>query len=365
MLFKNAFVFTGDAFEALDVAAENGVITAVGALDGPGEDCTGRYLLPGLVDLHTHGCGGRDFDTAGPDQMREMEKTYARHGTAAVLATLMTGPEDAMRAAARRCGAACGGVIKGIYLEGPFLSPAKKGAHRADCLRSPDGAFFDELCALSGGKVRLITVDPCAEGALAFIRHAAKTCRVALGHTPADYETAQAGFAAGASQVTHLFNAMAPLHHREPGLAGAALAGDCFAELICDGIHLHPAVLKLSFAALGARAVVISDSMAACGLADGQYSLGGQEVTVRGRRATLSDGTLAGSVTFAFDGMRQLIRAGVPAAEAVRAATLTPAKAAGLEGVCGVIAPGRQADLLLCGGEWDLQAVWLAGEQLR
>lgn len=364
MRFKNAFVFTGNAFETLDVTVENGVVTAIGALDGPGEDCAGRYLLPGLVDLHTHGCGGRDFDTASSGQLREMEKTYARHGTTTVLATLMTAPKDAMREAARRCGAACGGVVKGIYLEGPFLSPAKRGAHRADCILPPDGAFFDELCALSGGNVRLITVDPCADGALDFIRRAAKVCRVALGHTPADYETAQAGFAAGASQITHLFNAMAPLRHREPGLAGATLAGDCFTELICDGVHLHPAVLKLSFAALGDRAVVISDSMAACGLADGAYTLGGQDVTVRGNRATLADGTLAGSVTFALEGVRQLIRAGVPAAQALRAATLTPAKAAGLDAVCGVIAPGRRADLLLCDGELNLQAVWLAGERI-
>ena len=362
MLFRNAFVFTGKTFSRMDVSVENGAVAAMGQLEGEGLDCSDRYLLPGLVDVHTHGCGGWDFDHADEAQLRQMERIYAAHGTTTVLATLMTHPQALMEQAAARCGAACGGVIKGLHLEGPFLSPEKKGAHREDCLLPPDADFFDRLNALSGGRVRLVVVDPAQKGAMDFIRHGARTCRVSLGHTPADYETALAAFAAGAGQVTHLYNAMSPLGHRQPNLVGAALTGDCFAELICDGIHVHPAVLRLSFAALGERAMVISDSMSACGLGDGSYSLGGQEVTVCGRRATLADGTLAGSVTFAWEGMRQLLSAGVPPEQAVASATCIPARAVGLSGLCGAIRVGRPADLALADGDFKLQHVWLAGQ---
>lgn len=364
MLFKNAFVFTGTAFETMDVLAENGVIAAMGALEGEGLDCGGKYLLPGLVDVHTHGCGGYDFDHADEEQLRHMERVYARHGTTAVLATLMTNPPRLMLEAARRCGKSCGGVIRGIHLEGPFLSPEKKGAHREEYLMEPDREFFLRLKEASGDKVRLVVVDPCAKGAMELIREASADVRVALGHTPADYRTALDAFACGASQVTHLFNAMNGLRHREPGLVGAALERAPYVELICDGVHVHPAVLKLSFAALGDRGLVISDSMAACGLEDGEYSLGGQAVTVRGRRATLADGTLAGSVTFAWDGMRQLIAAGVPREQATAAATRVPAEAVGLSGECGIIAVGRRADLVLADGDFQREAVWLGGERI-
>ncbi len=364
MLFKNAFVFTGNAFETLDVRVENGVIAALGALEGEGLDCTGKYLLPGLVDVHTHGCGGYDFDHADREQLRHMERVYAAHGTTTVLATLMTNPLQLMLEAARRCGEMCGGVIRGIHLEGPFLSPAKKGAHREEYLMPPSVEVFDRLLEASGGRVRLVVVDPCAAGAMDFIRAVAPRTRIAIGHTPADYETAKEAFAHGATQVTHLFNAMDGLHHRKPGLVGAALTEQCFAEVICDGIHVHPAVLRLSFAALGERGLVISDSMAACGLEDGEYSLGGQAVSVRGRRATLADGTLAGSVTFAWDGMRQLIQAGVPREQAAAAATRIPAASVGLSDVCGAIAPGRRANLVLADGDFRREAVWLEGERV-
>ena len=157
---------------------------------------------------------------------------------------------------------------------------------------------------------------------------------------------------------------MTGLHHRKPGLVGAALSGSCFAEVICDGIHIHPAVLKTAFAALDGRGLIISDSMAACGLSDGQYALGGQQVTVCGRRATLADGTIAGSVTFLWDGMARLHQAGVPLEQAVSAATAVPARAAGLETRCGSIAPGMPADLCLCTPELRLLQVWKGGRPI-
>ena len=361
MIFKNAAVFLENRFVTCDVAVEDSKIAAIGDDLGDGMDCTGLKLLPGLVDIHTHGCAGYDFDHATEVQLAEMSACYLRHGVTAVLATLMTNPRALLLDAAARCGNAKA-PIRGIYLEGPFFGPAKKGAHDAQHLSPIDGDFFSALDEAANGIIRIVAVDPCLEGAEDFIRAVSKTKRVTLAHTPAGYDDAQKGFAAGATQVTHLFNAMTGLAHREPGLVGAALAGDCFAEVICDGIHIHPAVLKTAFKALEGRGLVISDSMAACGLADGDYSLGGQAVTVRGPRATLADGTLAGSVTFAWDGMVNLIRAGIPAEQAVAAATSVPAKSAGLESTCGTIAVGRSADLVLCDDSWNIRQVYFAGE---
>ena len=361
MILKNASVFLKNRFEICDIAMENGKIAALGSDLGEGADCSGLRILPGLVDVHSHGCAGFDFDHADEHQLAEMSACYLRHGVTTVLATLMTNPRELLLEAAALCGSAKA-PIRGIYLEGPFFGPAKKGAHDARYLSPVDEDFFAALDKAAKGSIRIVAVDPCLEGADAFIRKVSQTKRVTLAHTPAGYDDAQKGFAAGATQVTHLFNAMTGLAHREPGLVGAALAGGCLAEVICDGIHIHPAVLKTAFAVLGERGMVISDSMAACGLADGQYSLGGQAVTVCGPRATLADGTLAGSVTFAWDGMVNLIRAGVPVEQAVAAATAVPAKSAGLEDICGTIAVGRSADLVVCDSDWNIRQVYFNGQ---
>lgn len=368
MLLKNALVFVSGRFQRLDVTVENGTITALeethsSHINNNEEclDCTGMLLLPGLLDLHTHGCGGFDFDHANASQLAQMENIYLAHGVTSVLATLMTNPVDVLQSAARQCGSACGHVLQGIYLEGPFFGAEKKGAHRTDCLRPVEESLLDALDSASGGNIRLIAIDPCLPGALELIAKR-RDKRFSLAHTPATFEQAQAGFAAGANQVTHLFNAMTGLHHREPGLVGAALAGKCYAEVICDGIHIHPAVLKTAFTALGNRGLIISDSMSACGLCDGEYTLGGQQVFVRGRRATLKDGTIAGSVTFLWDGMVNLHRSGVPLEQAISAATEVPAKAAGLTGKCGSIAPGMPADLCLCTSDLALRQVWKQGK---
>lgn len=367
MLLKNATLFLQGRFQTGDLRVEDGRIIEIGQnLPGAGADLAGDYLLPGLVDLHTHGCGGFDFDHADEKQLRRMEQLYASRGTTAVLATLMTNPRPVMLAAAERLGFYSGSVIRGIYLEGPFFGAEMRGAHREEWLSPPDSVFFSALAQKSRGKLRIAAIDPALPGAITWIADHAAHFRLSLGHTACDAQTAQAAFSAGAGQVTHLFNAMRGLHHRAPGLLGEALAGNAFCELICDGVHIHPTVLRLAFAALGKRATVISDSMSACGLGDGCYTLGGQQVQVKGSRATLADGTLAGSVTFAYEGVLQLIRAGVAPEDAFFAATATPAKAAGLDSVCGCIAPGRSADLIRAGRDWQRKQVWLAGRpQIR
>ena len=361
MILNNANIFMDGGFRLGSLSVENGIVTAIGDDLGPGEDCGGAFLLPGLVDLHTHGCGGWCFDTVTPGELPAMERFYAKNGTTAVLATVMTGPREQILSALSTAAGASGGVVRGSYLEGPFFGPEKKGAHREDCLSPIDEGFFEEILKASRGTLRVAAIDPCLPGALELIQKYRDRVRFSLAHTPADYDQAQRAFAAGANQVTHLFNAMTGLHHRKPGLVGAALAGSCFAEVICDGVHIHPAVLKTAFAALDGRGLIISDSMAACGLSDGHYALGGQQVTVCGRRATLADGTIAGSVTFLWDGMARLHQAGVPLEQAVSAATAVPARAAGLEARCGSIAPGMPADLCLCTPELQLLQVWKGG----
>lgn len=365
MILNNANIFMDGGFRLGSLSVENGVVTAIGDDLGPGEDCGGAFLLPGLVDLHTHGCGGWCFDTVTPEELPAMERFYAKNGTTAVLATVMTGPREQVLSALSTAAGAAGGVVRGSYLEGPFFGPEKRGAHREDCLSPIDEGFFEEILKASRGTLRVAAIDPCLPGALELIQKYRDRVRFSLAHTPADYETALRGFAAGATQVTHLFNAMTGLHHRQPGLVGAALAGDCFAEVICDGIHVHPAVLKTAFAALGSRGLIISDSLAPCGRGDGESVSGGQPVFVRGKEARLADGTIAGSVTFPWEGMRTLVRAGVPLEQAVSAATAVPARAAGLDGICGAIASGRRADLCLAGPDLTLRRVWLAGEEVR
>jgi N-acetylglucosamine-6-phosphate deacetylase len=242
-----------------------------------------------------------------------------------------------------------GAAIRGINLEGPFLDPAKKGAHLEECIRRPDVEFFRELNAISGGRVKLVTLAPNMKGAMEFIEEVRGEVCVSLGHTAADYDTCARAMELGAHHVTHLFNAMQPFSHRNPGLVGAA-ADDpqCMVELICDGIHIHPSVVRAAFAMFGPeRMILISDSMMAAGMENGTYELGGQEVTVKDRRAVLRDGTIAGSATCLFDCMKTAVSFGIPLSDALFAATRNPARSIGIDDQVGTLEPGKAADILL------------------
>ncbi len=365
MLIKNAKVFVGKAFVEADIQFEK-TITAVGRLPGEADlDARGAYVIPGLVDIHTHGAVGEEFSDGKPQGLQPLADYYAAHGVTSFLATTMTLKEEtltpamhAIRDFRRSGGAKCAGV----HLEGPFLSFAKRGAQAAENLHLPDAALFDRLNEASGNQVRLVTVACEEEGAMDFIGYVSRRAAVSLGHTTCSYDQAMEAFARGASHATHLFNGMEGLHHRKPGIVAAAMDAGASVELICDGLHIHPAVIRLVHRLYGDKLNLISDSLRCAGMPDGDYMLGGQPITVKNGKATLSGtDTLAGSSISMIDALRNVVHFGLPLADAVYAASTAPAQAVGLKDV-GAIQAGRRADLLLLDRYLKIQAVFVDGE---
>lgn len=357
-----------EGFAERDLCTD-GRLIAPDSGDGSVLDAAGCYVIPGLTDLHFHGCKGFDFsdgDAAGLAAMAEYELS---RGVTQICPAGMTLLEDQLvkicetAAAHRKSG--CGGAdLCGINLEGPFLSYEKKGAQNGDWLRNPDAELLRRLIAASHGLVKLVSVAPELPGAIDFIESVGEEVTVSLAHTTADYDTAMKAFRSGARQVTHLFNAMPPFSHRAPGVVGAALdTPGCMVELICDGVHIHPSVVRAVFRMFGAeRVILISDSMRAAGMPDGQYTLGGQDVTVRGRHATLADGTLAGSVTDLMGCLQTAVSMGIPLAAAVRAAAVNPARAIGAYSRVGSLESGKLANLAILNGDYSLRTVVFRGE---
>ena len=260
-----------------------------------------------------------------------------------------------------------GADLCGLYLEGPFISKAKKGAQNESYICAADTEMLKRLQEFSGNMVRTVVVAPETEGAMEFIRQNKNQVRISLAHTTADYETSKQALSLGASQLTHMFNAMPPLSHRAPGPIGAAADdGDCMVELICDGVHVHPSVVRTAFKIFGDdRIVLISDSMRATGMADGTYDLGGQAVTVTGNLAVLEDGTLAGSVTNLMDCLRTAVTSmGIPLASAVKCAAANPARAIGMFQDYGTLDPGKYANIVILGKGLDTKAVFLRGKRM-
>lgn len=364
MRIKNGKILIGKSFVDADIQFDR-TITAIGRLEGPA-DMEGGYVIPGLVDVHTHGAVGEDFSDGKPAGLQPLADYYAAHGVTSYLATTMTLREEVLTPAMHairdfkpRSGAKCAGV----HLEGPFLSYAKRGAQAAENLHKPDPALFHRLNEASGGQVRLVTVACEEEGALPFIREISRICTVSLGHTTADYDTAMSGFLAGASHATHLYNGMPSLLHRAPGVIGAAFDAGASVELICDGLHIHPSVIRATCQLFGDKLNLISDSLRCAGMPDGDYELGGQPIVVKNHKATLLDGTLAGSSISLLDAVRNVVRFGLPLAGAVYAASTAPALAAGLD--AGVIAQGKAADLLVLDEDLALKAVFVDGQRFE
>ena len=357
MLYKNGLVVTPDfTLREADVRVSKGIIAEIlppGAVsDGEGEtDLKGNILAPGFIEMHIHGCAGTDFssdpDTAGC--LETMSRYLASRGVAAFAPAAMTMDFAALRGLMERYRAVsvnplCGAALAGIYLEGPFLSAARCAAQPPEYIIPPDIGRLRELQKCSGGNIRVVCVAPEAEGATEFIRQAAEICRVSAAHTAADYDVGVKAIEAGVSCATHLYNAMNDPTRRQPGIAGALLESGCFCELICDGVHIHPAIIRLTYRIIGAeRLCIVSDAMAAAGLGNGSFSLGTRRVTVRGSRAQLSDGSLAGSVTDVRAGFFKAVGFGIPPLDALRAATLNPARALGIDGTLGTIEAGKSA----------------------
>ncbi|MDN4509492.1 N-acetylglucosamine-6-phosphate deacetylase [Gordonibacter sp. RACS_AR49] len=374
MRIINGSVFVGEGFVERDVFVADGrfVGEAARAEGGQTVDAAGCYVIPGLVDLHFHGSAGADISDGDLAGLHRMGAYEASRGVTAMCPATMTLPEDvlvrAAQAAAAYEPAADEAALVGINMEGPFISPSKVGAQNPDYVRNPSAEEFRRLQEAADGLFKLVDIAPEEPGAEEFIREMASEVRISLAHTCTDYDTAARAFELGARQLTHLYNAMDPMHHRKPGPIPAAVEhGEVTAEIIADGVHIHPAMVRLAFQLFGDnRMILISDTLRAAGLEDGTYDLGGQDVTVRGPVATIDNGALAGSVS---DLMRCLTVAvrdmGIPLASAVKAASANPARALGLDAERGSIEPGKVADAVLLDKETlDVRAVVLRGELL-
>ncbi|MCI8572859.1 MAG: N-acetylglucosamine-6-phosphate deacetylase [Oscillibacter sp.] len=325
--------------------------------DGAVLDASGCYVIPGLVDVHFHGCVGEDFSDATPEGLQRMADFELSQGVTYLCPAGMTLPEEQLaavckNAANHRARSTGGAEVVGVHLEGPFLSTAKKGAQNGEFLHDPDIPMLKRLQEAAQGCVRLVTVAPEQPGAMEFIRAAAEMgITVSVGHTVADFDTAKAAFAAGATHATHLYNGMPPLHHRAPSVIGAAFdSPGVQAELICDGVHIHPAMVRLAFRLFGReRMILISDSLRATGMPDGEYPFGGQMIEVHGNRATIlgHPETLAGSVTSLMGCLRQAAAFEIPLADAVRACTYNPAQSIGIADRAGTLDIGKEASVVL------------------
>ena len=332
----------------------------------------GCYLIPGLTDLHFHGCVGEDFSDATPEGLQKMADYELSRGVTQICPAGMTLGEDQLtricqNAAAHRAKNAGGAELVGLHLEGPFLCKAKKGAQNEAYLHDPDPAMLHRLQEAAGGLVKLVTLAAEQPGALEFIRAArADGVTVSLGHTTADYDTACAAYDAGARQATHLFNAMPPFTHRAPGVVGAAFDHpEVLVELISDGVHIHPSVVRAVFQLFGRdRVILISDSLRATGMPDGRYPFGGQEIEVHGNRATMvgAPDTLAGSVSDLMACMRTAVSFGIPLADAVTAAAVNPARVLGIDDRLGSLDVGKEANVAVLNRDLTLRAVLFHGE---
>lgn len=355
-----------------DIEIEDGKILRVGK-DLPRKeedlavDCAGSYtVVPGFVDVHIHGCAGADTCDATREALEAMAAFLLAHGVTSFCPTTMTTSRETIQAALLAAKDMMdhpmegGAQVVGVNMEGPFIAKERKGAQKEEDILPPDFPLFQQFYEESGGIVRLVDVAPEQPGGLDFVEKASQLCTVSIAHTTADYDQAKAAFDKGVTHATHLFNAMSGLHHRKPGVVGAVFDDSRVrGELICDGFHIHPAVLRAAFRLLGDRALIVSDSMRANGMPEGEaFDLGGQMVTVHQGKALLPDGTIAGSVTNLHQEIKNLVSFGVPFEQAVKAATLLPARAIGLDGEIGSIAPGKRADLVVLDENLDIAAVY-------
>lgn len=374
MRIKNAQVFGEDkAFIQRDIWIEDGrFVSSPSSGDGETIDGEGLYAVPGLIDIHFHGCVGQDFCDGSVEAIEKITAYEASVGVTSVCPATMTLPEETltkvMEAAAEynRAGVRPGhSGLAGINMEGPFISAEKKGAQAEEYIRLCDVDFFHRLQRISGGLIKLVDIAPEKEGAMEFIEAVKDEVRVSLAHTAAGYAAAKAAYDRGAKHATHLYNAMLPFTHRAPGVVGAACdSPHVMVELICDGVHIHPSAVRTTFKMFGDdRIILISDSMRAAGMADGQYTLGGQDVTVKGKHATLvSDGALAGSVTNLMDCMRTAVKEmGIPLESAAACATINPARAIGIDKDYGSIAPGKIANLVLLDKNLNIRDIIING----
>ena len=373
MILKNAEVFNGD-FEKIraDVKIDGEKISKIGNFSSEdGLDLTGLVVMPGLIDMHIHGCGGADTGDATPEALETMSQTLVKNGVTSFCPASMTlsfeeltkifANIDAMK---DKVG---GAYIHGANMEGPYIAMSKKGAQNPLYVRNPDKEEFKKLYEGCNGAIRVVDIAPECDGGDEFIKEIQPICPVSIAHTDAGYDEAVHAIELGVRHITHLFNAQSGLHHRKPGVVGAAFdvgrANGVRAELICDGFHIHPATLRIAFREMGEDGtVIISDSMKAAGCPDGDYDLGGQPVYVRDGKALLADGTIAASTSNVYKELKNDISFGIPEKQAVKSATINPAKAIRVDDKTGSIEEGKLADILVVDKDYNIKLVIVKGE---
>lgn len=355
MIIKNGLVFNEKGFfENKDIFINNNII--VESIDKVEDktiiDATDKYVIPGLIDTHIHGSVGYDFCKKDKNNLVEIAKFLKSKGITSFCPTSMTLDENFLveifETVKNNLPKECADIV-GIHMEGPFISEDKKGAQDKKYIINPSVDFFKKLNQSCGNMIKIITMAPEVEGGLDFIKEMSSVVNISLGHTTASYEISKKAYELGANRATHLFNAMPPLNHREPSVVGASLDNEnVFVEVICDGIHIHESVIRAIFKMYGDdRVVLISDSIMASGMNDGKYELGGQDVTVYGNKAMLSDGTIAGSNTNLFDCMKKAVSFGVKLESAIKATTQNPAKSIDIYDKYGSIDAGKFANLVI------------------
>ncbi len=372
IIIENGIIFRPDnTFHRGTIAIHEGRITN----DIPDEaeriDAEGLYVIPGLTDIHFHGCAGHDFCEGTREALQAIAEYEAMHGITTICPATMTLPEHDLIRIMRAAGEFASEYpsLIGINLEGPFISREKMGAQNPAYIFPPDVQMLRRLQEESGEMIRVAVVAPETEGAMSFIRDARSITKISIGHTACDYDIARRAFEEGALHVTHLYNAMNGINHRAPGPIIAAVENDnVMVELICDGVHVHPATVRNTLRMFGEdRVIFISDSMEAAGMPDGEYELGGQKVIKKGNIALLEDGkTIAGSVTDLMGCLRVAVRdMGIPIEVAVKCAAVNPVRAVGLEGSYGRIEAGRVANVVVMKEDMEIVNVIRGGDILR
>ena len=372
MVIKNAKVYTENfCFEDRDIHVENGKF-----VENASQDvicyADDLYAIPGLIDIHLHGARGVDFSDGSVEANEKIAEYEAMQGITTIMPTTMSQNNQEMIKTFQALGA-CKNTTKaadmaGIYMEGPFMSKEKKGVHKEENLRLPDLSLVEKMQKYAKGKIKIVTVAPELEGALDFIEKGKEKYRKSIAHTSANYEVSTKAFAAGATQLTHFFNGMVPFNHREPGIIGAALENkECMAELICDEFHIHPLVINMTFRIFGPeRVILVSDSMRATGMEDGTYTLGEHKVIVTDSVARMEDGTLAGSTRNLMDCLKIAVQEiHIPLETAIRAATINPAVAVGIDKEYGSIAPGKHANITFVDKDLNVVMVMKDGVIIR